>query len=82
MSARWAHRFNVSDIFHHGLEVSDLAKLVASRMRAARFYDASDPDWSRIARRIARAKTVDQFDAAWSDFYDLADHERIWVVTR
>lgn len=40
------------------------------------------PDYfDELVDNVAAAENVDVFDCAWDEIYDLADDDRVWIVT-
>jgi hypothetical protein len=75
----WLLRLDVSDIFRN--EDIPLRQRFAEIARRVRALNPLDSYLQEIAERIEDAQDVDEFDEAWDEFYDWADHERCWVET-
>lgn len=65
---------------------------IADRLRAQTWFESVDEDtWGGLEEiadapgenlaTMAPEDRAAEFDAWWSDFYDIADRERIWVKT-
>lgn len=80
MSRRWQKRLDLSDVFHKDeLEWSDRRDEMVRRVRA---LDPYDTDLQDIADELADTADGDEWDNPWDDFYDWADDNAVWVVTR
>ena len=81
MSARWARRLDVSDVFRGDSPWPVRRDEMVRRVRRLD-RDESDGELQDIADRLGEAEDFDEWDAPWNAFYDWADWNRVWVVTR
>lgn len=87
----WRHTFDVSDLWRNDdLPVAEKGRIIAGRLRAQPWFKRVDIDtWGsldQIADNLAELpadvdEAAEEFDGWWDEFYDIADHERIWVKT-
>ena len=54
---------------------------VVRRIKASRFWDADDYDLEGIVADLQDSEETHGFDAAWDEFYNWADENRVWVQT-
>jgi hypothetical protein len=81
----WKTELDVSDIFHSGLPVKELATKIAERLLLLSvnpvFTEEEDSilfNFSNDFRDIV--ETVEEFDDLWEQLYDFADEGyRIWI---
>ena len=86
----WAHKFNVSDIFHDDeLTVAEKGKKIAARMKRQPWFDAEDSFLDDLIGNFEsydgmdEDAAIDEFDGWWDEFNDWADGPvRIWITTR
>ncbi len=79
---RWKHRLNLGDVFHDESRTFEQRRdEIVRRIKAARWYDENDNTLWYIVDQLADTEDPDDFDDPWSDFYDWADAERVWVDT-
>jgi hypothetical protein len=78
---RWSYELNVSDVFHNdALTLTEKRDKIVARIRRASWSALTGVE--DVVDELADVETVRDFDDAWSTFYDVADHHRVWVVTR
>lgn len=84
----WKAKLKLGDVFHsETMPFADRRDAIVARIRSAGWYKraAADEDdgyeIQDIVDELAEAETADAFDDVWSEFYDYADRERIWVET-
>jgi hypothetical protein len=80
--ARWDYRLRLGDVFHNeDVSFEQRRDEIAKRIKASRFYDADDYTLVVVVDGLAESDSVVEFDGWWSEFYDWADANRVWVVT-
>lgn len=80
MSARWQKRLDLSDVFHN--DTLPWPERRDEMVRRVRALDSYDTDLQEIADELSEAVDGDEWDSPWDDFYDWADSNCVWVVTR
>ena len=94
-NSTWTHKFDVSDVFNNDdLFTASKGVIIADRIRKQSWFgevnifgelDDICDGLSEIAEYTGKAfgnEAEEEFDGWWDRFYDLADHYRVWVVTR
>lgn len=78
----WTHKLNLADVFHDDALTFEVKRdTIVRRIKAARFYDADNWTLFGIVDELADTTDVEDFDYVWSEFYDWADAERVWIST-
>lgn len=80
----WRCTLNVRDVFHNdSVPFEQMRDTVAARIKKLPAY-VDDNDFSilDVVEGLASAEDVAEFDEWWSEFYDWADRELVWVRTR
>lgn len=81
----WAHRIDVSDVFHNeSMTFEEIRDAVVARLRASLWLagrDEFDPV-VEVVDNLADAEDTAEFDGWWDDLYDAADMYRVWIRTR
>ena len=80
----WAHKINLADVFHNE-DMSFEAKrdAIVARIRASAWFKGYDEcgDLSQFVEELADTEDGDEFDGPWSEIYDIADYDRVWIAT-
>lgn len=78
----WLHTLHLSDVFHDDtLPFETLRDTIVARVRALSLHGVTAIRRDDLAEELADTADVEEFDAAWAEFYDFADATRIWVET-
>lgn len=75
----WQARLDVSDVFRGDEPWTVRRDEMVRRVRALALLDS---DLQFIADALAESNDGDEWDEPWDDFYDWADANAVWVVTR
>lgn len=78
---RWARRLDVSDIFRGDAPWPERRDEMVRRVRALDPLE-NDGELQDIADELGDAADGDEWDGPWDAFYDWADFNDVWVVTR
>jgi len=78
---RWERRLDVSDLFRGDAPWPERRDAMVQRVRALDPLD-NDGELQDIADKLAEAQDGNEWDGPWDLFYDWADANRVWVVTR
>lgn len=78
MSA-WKGKLDVSDIFRADMPFEMRRDEMVRRVRR---LDPNDALLDDIADGLGDSIDTDEWDCWWDEFYDWADHNRVWVITR
>lgn len=81
----WEHTIDLSDVFHNDqLTFEQRRDEIVRRLRAHRWVADRDEfdDLVEIVDNLADAADTEEFDGWWSDLYDHADYDRVWIETR
>ena len=78
----WLHKLNLADVFHSDLPWPDKRAAIADRMSRLRLDGYAADALSDLVENVRTTESPDAFDEVWDAFYNLADEERVWVVTR
>lgn len=82
---RWNQTIDLKDTFHNDdLSIPAKGKIVADRIRVSGWLeDTAYPDTLRdFLAALEQSETAREFDNVWSDIYDVADEDRVWIETR
>ena len=80
----WEHVLKLADVFHNDhLTFEQKRDAIVKRIRASAWYKGYDEtgDMSEVVEDLAAAGDTGEFDAAWSELYDIADYDRVWIAT-
>lgn len=80
----WAHRVDVSSVFHTDMPFTEFRDQVVGILRASKWVrDAEEySDLSEAVAELADSETLGRFNLVWDALYDLADYDRVWITTR
>lgn len=83
----WAHRIDVSDVFHSDtLTFTQRRDATVKRLKASPWYTTADPiefdGVHDVVNELGNAEDAEEFDGWWGDLYDLADTDRVYIRTR
>lgn len=84
---RWKHKLYLGDFFHDEEKTFEqIRDEVARRIRRASWFEPFDTDdysvtLENLVEEIEGCTNADDFDEVWTEFYDWADENRIWVDT-
>lgn len=91
MSPHWRQTLRVADVWERAknreISVQDLAKVVYDRSARLEAYHEEDEAGLEMIRdeflQLSEDEEADfdDFDVVWDDFYDWADHNRVWLQT-
>lgn len=77
----WAHRVDVSDIFHNeALTFKQRRDHIVTRLRASAWHRNSETV-QELTDELADAQNGDELDGPWDGLYDEAAHDRVWIRT-
>lgn len=82
MARGWKHHIDLHDIWQDDDPDFELRRsLIVQRIRGSLVYDAfrADDRLEDILNELDDTETEDDFDWVWSDFYDWADDNRVWI---
>jgi hypothetical protein len=80
----WAHKINLADVFRNdGLTFTQKRDAIVSRIRATTWFKDCDERDSlpMFVEEMADTQDTRDFDAVWSEIYDIADADRVWIAT-
>ena len=81
----WEHRVSLEDIFHNEeLTFEEKRDGIIRRIRATAWFKGchQDDDLVYLVEELAETEDATSFDSLWSDLYDIADADRVWIATR
>lgn len=82
---RWNREVNLIGAYHNdSLTLNERAKAVAERIRKSGWVeDTPYPDTFRdLLAEFEKVETTAEWDNVFSEVYDLADEDRVWIETR
>lgn len=87
---RWKYKLNIADVWQKCKEkeitIQELCKKIIERTNKLKIKD--DFEIEEILENLQylsedtetdQNELVEEFDSIWNDFYDWADHKRVWV---
>jgi len=90
-SSEWKQAINLRDLFGDEYSVSERAELIADRLTDSDWYSDSAEasaggafelnDALEELREAGESGDSAHFDKAWSDVYNIADNDKIWLET-
>lgn len=80
----WDETVDLSDVFHNDdMTFLQIRDEVVRRLMLSNWYRSAE-DCSKlrdIVGGLAEVGDEADFDSLWSDLYDLADYDRVWICT-
>lgn len=80
----WKTTVRLQDVFHDtNLSFEARRDAIVKRIRFSN-WDFHSEDWDAVEEvldNLAVATDVQQFDAWWTDIYEYADRDRVWIAT-
>jgi len=81
----WDGKLRLADVFHDdALTFEQKRDAIVRRIRATKWfkdYDEYD-DLPMFVEELADAEDNTSFNGVWSEIYDIADADRVWIETR
>lgn len=84
----WVEQINVKDLWERGDDASPdgpefetFRDAIVERLKASAWYGRSAQLQELVDDLAETVDNVDDFDFIWSDLYDLADGDRVWIET-
>jgi hypothetical protein len=81
----WDGKLKLADVFHNdSLSFEEKRDAIVRRIRASRWfkdYDEFD-DLPLFVEELADTEDNGSFNAVWSEIYDIADADRVWIENR
>lgn len=77
--ANWSEQIDLHEIFHNDdMSVRQKASMIGSKFRNS---IGCDNDLLDLLIDLEDTDTPDSFDDVWSEIYDWADENRVWIRT-
>ncbi len=77
----WKYTINISDVWkNENLTFPERRDAIAARIRKSRWHE-DNSNVQYLVDELADSETPDEFDGPWSQIYDEADADRIWIKT-
>lgn len=80
----WDRKIQLKDVFHNeSLAFDQRRDAIVSRIKASGWLEGRDDSDHLVllVEELAEVGDADAFDEVWSDIYDEADHDRVWIAT-
>lgn len=80
----WDRKINLADVFHNdGLTFEQKRDAIVARIRASAWFKQYDEydDLPQYVEELADTEDNASFNAVWSEIYDIADYDRVWIAT-
>lgn len=77
----WAHRLDVSDVFHNEALTFEQRRGHIVAWRRASAWRRDSEVVQELTYELARTQNGDEFDGPWDGLYDEADYDRVWIRT-
>ena len=81
----WDGTLRLADVFHNdSLSFEAKRDAIVHRIRATAWFKDKDEydDLVYLVEELADAEDNGSFNAVWSEIYDIADGDRVWIETR
>lgn len=85
--SKWNYTFDIKDDWKKAendeISAKQLSNIVVEKIKSSAFYSKNKEDLNDIIwdfEEIREHDSFDDFDTIWSDFYDWADENRVWVA--
>ena len=81
----WEHTLRLADVFHNDdLTFEQKRDAIVRRIRATTWFKQYDEfdDLPAFVEELAGTEDNAEFNAVWSEIYDVADADRVWIETR
>lgn len=80
----WKTTVKLQDVFHNDdLAFEEKRDLIVKRIRESN-WDFYSENWDAVEEaldNLAESADVQEFDAWWTDIYNYADLDRVWIAT-
>jgi hypothetical protein len=81
----WDKTLDMRDVFHNdAITFEERRDAIVRRLRSSAWLKGRD-EFDRLVEvvdNLADAEDTTEFNGWWSELYDLADYERVWIKTR
>lgn len=80
----WDRKIRLADVFHNdALTFEQQRDAIVKRIRSSGWLDGKDEfdDLVMAVEELAETDDVKRFDSVWSQIYDHADYDRVWIAT-
>ncbi len=81
----WAHTIDLSHVFHNeAMSFIERRDAIVRIVRASRWVKAADEfsDLTEAVEELSDTADLAEFNLVWDAIYDLADYDRVWIITR
>jgi hypothetical protein len=81
----WDGTLRLADVFHNdNLTFEQKRDAIVQRVRATAWFKGKDEsdDLVYLVEELAETEDNASFNLLWSDLYDFADADRVWIETR
>ena len=81
----WDGTLKLADVFHNDhLTFERKRDAIVGRIRATPWFKDKDEydDLVYLVEELAETEDNGSFNSLWSDLYDMADADRVWIETR
>ncbi len=80
----WDRKIQLRDVFHNdGMAFDQRRDAIVRRIRSSGWLDGRDDSDNLVllVEELAEVEDADALDNVWSDIYDEADYDRVWIGT-
>lgn len=80
----WDRKINLADVFHNdAMTFEQKRDAIVRRIRASAWFKQYDEvdDLPQFVEELADTQSGKEFDGPWSEIYDIADYDRVWIAT-
>lgn len=82
--AVWLETIKLGDVFHNSdMSFEEVRDRVVARIRASNWEGIAFhwPDVKEAVDNLAETRDTEEFNWWWSEIYDYADQDRVWLDT-
>lgn len=80
----WDRKISLADVFHNDELAFDRRRdAIVARLRASAWLKERDESDHLVllVEELSEVEDADAFNEVWSDVYDEADYDRVWIET-
>jgi hypothetical protein len=79
----WELTIDVSDVFHDDVFLVARDGVVQKIRESGwlSWYEEYD-ELPQLVEELSETENGDEFDCVWDNIYDIADFDRVWIITR
>lgn len=80
----WDSKLRLADVWRNPeMTFTERRDAIVARIRASQWFKGYDEydDLPQFTEELSEVETAEDFDITWTQIYDIADADRVWIET-